>query len=221
MVEISRYSRLEDLPTGSESLTRLWADAFSGDRAADGRDISGDLAKHATRRDFQLLTATEPDLIGFIYGYSGERGQWWPEWVAAAVTADLAHSWLDEPHLELVELAVAPAAQVAASDEPSSKHSSPATPQVEHFSPRPRTTPWHVICTPPPAGICLRRTSAPAGASSATPAADRRDSSDPAYGTSYHGSTAASASESFPPHSDSSPSRQVGLPHLCASPSPS
>ncbi|WP_344197882.1 N-acetyltransferase [Kribbella karoonensis] len=49
-------------------------------------------------------------LVGFAYGYTGERGQWWPDRVVEAVEPELAAEWVGG-HFEVVELAVHPDAQ--------------------------------------------------------------------------------------------------------------
>ena len=110
-MELTRYSSLADLSGGQDLIAGLWREAFRDSAAAAGRDFDGDFARHAGRRDFQLLVARDPHPVGFAYGYSGERGQWWPEWVASAAPAPVVREWLDVPHLEVVELAVAPAAR--------------------------------------------------------------------------------------------------------------
>ena len=48
--------------------------------------------------------------VGFAYGYTGRRGQWWTDQVAARAPADVVERWLDG-HFEFVELAVDPAVQ--------------------------------------------------------------------------------------------------------------
>lgn len=49
-------------------------------------------------------------LIGFCYGYTSEKGQWWHEMVRRAVPAAVADEWL-ENSFELSELHVLPEAQ--------------------------------------------------------------------------------------------------------------
>ena len=46
-------------------------------------------------------------ILGFAYGYTGRRGQWWSDQVAERVPRELAERWLDG-HFEFVELAVHP-----------------------------------------------------------------------------------------------------------------
>jgi ribosomal protein S18 acetylase RimI-like enzyme len=49
-------------------------------------------------------------LTGFAYGFTGHRGQWWSDRVAAAVDPELADEWIGG-HFEVVELAVIVEAQ--------------------------------------------------------------------------------------------------------------
>jgi ribosomal protein S18 acetylase RimI-like enzyme len=59
---------------------------------------------HRARADFRLATAREGGLlVGFAWGYTGERGEYWPDLVAEALP-DL-DGWVGG-HFELVELAV-------------------------------------------------------------------------------------------------------------------
>ena len=67
------------------------------------------LPRHAARNDFDFLGAREgADLVGFTYGYTGARGQWWTDLVAGAMDDATRTTWLDPPHFEVVELHVRP-----------------------------------------------------------------------------------------------------------------
>ena len=69
------------------------------------------LPRHAARERFRCVVASRHDeLVGFAYGYTGRRGQWWSDEVAARAPTDVVETWLDG-HFEFVELAVDPAAQ--------------------------------------------------------------------------------------------------------------
>lgn len=69
------------------------------------------LPRHAGREGFRCAVAfDEAACVGFAYGYTGQRGQWWTDQVAARAPADVVERWLDG-HFELVELAVDPAVQ--------------------------------------------------------------------------------------------------------------
>jgi ribosomal protein S18 acetylase RimI-like enzyme len=70
------------------------------------------LPRHALREDFVFLAARlDETVVGFGYGYTGARGQWWTDHVAGALTEAQRAEWLDPPHFEIVELHVRPAYQ--------------------------------------------------------------------------------------------------------------
>jgi ribosomal protein S18 acetylase RimI-like enzyme len=69
------------------------------------------LPRHAGREGFRCVVAQRHGrLIGFAYGYTGERGQFWSDWVAERVPAHLSDEWVGG-HFEFVELAVDPGEQ--------------------------------------------------------------------------------------------------------------
>ena len=66
---------------------------------------------HAGREGFRCAVAfDEGACVGFAYGYTGRRGQWWTDQIAAHAPPDVVERWLDG-HFEFVELAVDPAVQ--------------------------------------------------------------------------------------------------------------
>ena len=93
----------------------VWASAHGLAAAhATRREFGGErLPRHAGREDFRFVGAFASDrrLVGFVYGYTGAPGQWWYDRVAAALDEQAAALWLDPPHFEFTELAVAPAYQ--------------------------------------------------------------------------------------------------------------
>lgn len=61
---------------------------------------------HTGREGFRLARAYEGDrLVGFAYGYTGERGQWWTDQAYEALATEMAASWLGG-HFELVSIGV-------------------------------------------------------------------------------------------------------------------
>jgi ribosomal protein S18 acetylase RimI-like enzyme len=69
------------------------------------------LPVHATREGFRCAVARGcGSVVGFAYGYTGRRGQWWTDHVVEHAPVEIATTWLDG-HFELVELAVDPAEQ--------------------------------------------------------------------------------------------------------------
>lgn len=86
----------------------IWScyDAVFGD-VADYDTWRNDLfERHASRDGHRLATAFEGDrVVGFAWGYVGERGQYWSDRVAEALPPDVADTWVGG-HFEVVELAV-------------------------------------------------------------------------------------------------------------------
>jgi ribosomal protein S18 acetylase RimI-like enzyme len=63
---------------------------------------------HLDRENFALVTAEiDGELVGFAYGYTGSRGQYWSDIVASTMIPDDAARWVGA-HFEFVELAVLP-----------------------------------------------------------------------------------------------------------------
>lgn len=65
------------------------------------------LPRHLRRTGFAMSIARDSwgDLIGFCYGYIGEHGQYWTDYVAARIHPSLEKAWLGG-HFEVAELAV-------------------------------------------------------------------------------------------------------------------
>ncbi len=62
--------------------------------------------RHVTREGFRLACAHEGgQVVGFAYGYTGDRGQWWTDQVATTLPEDVAGTWLGG-HFELVSIGV-------------------------------------------------------------------------------------------------------------------
>ena len=54
------------------------------------------LPQHADREGFRLELARRAGrLVGFAYGYTGRRGQWWSDRVLARVPATITDLWVD------------------------------------------------------------------------------------------------------------------------------
>ena len=63
--------------------------------------------RHVVRPGFRLARSWQDDrLVGFGYGYTGERGQWWTDQAATVLDPSVAHAWLGG-HFELVSIGVA------------------------------------------------------------------------------------------------------------------
>ncbi len=63
--------------------------------------------RHLAREGFGMTTARNDagKLVGFCYGYIGEHGQYWTDYVAARIHPSLEKAWLGG-HFEIAELAV-------------------------------------------------------------------------------------------------------------------
>ena len=67
--------------------------------------------RHAVREGFRLARVRrDGELVGFAYGYTGRRGQWWTDHVAEVLDPQVAEEWLGG-HFELVSLGVLPDAR--------------------------------------------------------------------------------------------------------------
>ena len=70
------------------------------------------LPAHVEREDFVFLVAREEaEVVGFGYGYTGRRGQWWTDNVERSLTPWQREEWIVPPHFEIVELHVRPSQQ--------------------------------------------------------------------------------------------------------------
>ena len=67
--------------------------------------------KHSVRSGFRLARAYDADvLVGFAYGYTGERGQWLSDNLRKVLEPEVAEAWLGG-HFELVSIGVVDAAR--------------------------------------------------------------------------------------------------------------
>ncbi len=66
------------------------------------------LPTHRSRDGFRCaVLRLAGELVGFAYGYSGARGQWWTDQIMRDVPPELSEVWLGG-HFEIVEIAVDP-----------------------------------------------------------------------------------------------------------------
>ena len=111
MGTIARWT-LEEIGAAEEAIRTVFAAAFAMSTTEAAR-FTAALTRHMERRDFRFLAATAPEsglLLGFIYGYSGEPGQWFHDLLRATLAPDLVARWLTGS-FELVEFGVRPEAQ--------------------------------------------------------------------------------------------------------------
>jgi ribosomal protein S18 acetylase RimI-like enzyme len=94
----------EALPE-AEAVWRCYAAVF--DDFNDAETWRAELfERHARRHGYRLAVARDADgMVGFAWGYVGEKGQYWTDLVAAALPHEVVSAWVGG-HFELVELAV-------------------------------------------------------------------------------------------------------------------
>jgi ribosomal protein S18 acetylase RimI-like enzyme len=83
-------------------IVEIWPEA-SRDR------LTEILPRHTSRNGFRFFGAFDAErLLGFVYGYRGEGGQWWHDRVASALGPEGSARWLAPGHFEFTELHVRP-----------------------------------------------------------------------------------------------------------------
>ncbi|MBI2761536.1 MAG: GNAT family N-acetyltransferase [Chloroflexi bacterium] len=108
---------LEDIPHVRDTIVRIYGEAFSA-APYNRNDLHIDqfgwtLDQHARRAGFRLFVAREEAdgaIVGFVYGHTGKRGQWWHDTVTGGMSRAMADRWLSD-YMEFVELAVLPSEQ--------------------------------------------------------------------------------------------------------------
>jgi ribosomal protein S18 acetylase RimI-like enzyme len=65
------------------------------------------LPAHLARKEFSFAAARDETgtLVGYCYGYVGDHGQFWTDYVAERIHPSLEKAWLGD-HFEIVELAI-------------------------------------------------------------------------------------------------------------------
>jgi len=67
--------------------------------------------RHCRRDGYRLARAYDDErLVGFAYGYTGQRGQWWTDNAERVLDQEIAARWLGN-HFEIVDLAVHPSSR--------------------------------------------------------------------------------------------------------------
>jgi GNAT superfamily N-acetyltransferase len=65
------------------------------------------LPRHSSREGFRCFGAFEDGrIVGIIYGYHGERGQYWEDWLHSALDSEIYDQWFVD-QFDLVEFHVA------------------------------------------------------------------------------------------------------------------
>jgi ribosomal protein S18 acetylase RimI-like enzyme len=108
--------RIDPLPTSGprfEGAISVYSSAFARPPYNDpdrGDEISARIQEtHADRAGFAAYCALDDhdDVLGMVYGYEGESGQWWHDAVVRAVDRPTARTWFSDSY-EVVEVAVRP-----------------------------------------------------------------------------------------------------------------
>lgn len=102
-----------DEPT--DEIVDVYREAFTApgydETTDDVERFRSSLPQHADREGFRLeLGRRAGRLVGFAYGYTGGRGQWWTDRILTRVPKSITDVWVDG-HFEFVELAVRPSEQ--------------------------------------------------------------------------------------------------------------
>lgn len=109
-VELLRAKEAAKLGDEIRSLYRTAFSASNWDKSELGIAAFEDdiFPRHLKREGFAMTAVRNDDgtLIGFCYGYIGEHGQYWTDYVAARIHPSLEKAWLGG-HFEIAELAVA------------------------------------------------------------------------------------------------------------------
>lgn len=93
-------------PALAARVWRVYDDVFADQDEESWRSDTFD--RHTARPDFRLAIARDAgEVVGFAYGYTGHRGEYWPDRVVEAL-GPVADTWVGG-HFEFVELAVLPA----------------------------------------------------------------------------------------------------------------
>ncbi len=99
-----------DLSARTDEVLAVYAAAMDVPLAA-AYARKGIIVSHLSRRGLRAVGAQEgQELVGIAYGYVGERGQWWHDQVAAAMTPEQAGAWLADA-FEVCEVHVLPRLQ--------------------------------------------------------------------------------------------------------------
>ncbi len=106
----------KDLLTVRDDIARVYREAFAeppyNEGEAEAEHAASSLIQHARRNGFRLFVAKADtgQIIGFSYGYRGQPGQWWHDFVSKLLTPEARAKWLGDC-FEFVELAVLPSFQ--------------------------------------------------------------------------------------------------------------
>jgi ribosomal protein S18 acetylase RimI-like enzyme len=103
---MTAYDLVTEVTDGDSRAVFEVYDAVFGDQPDHLAWRTGIWDRHVARDGFRLARAyDEQRLVGFGYGYTGERGQWWTDQAARVLPAEVTELWLGG-HFELVSIGV-------------------------------------------------------------------------------------------------------------------
>jgi ribosomal protein S18 acetylase RimI-like enzyme len=114
-VEITLADR-DAVVAAADGLVAVYARTFGApgydeSPGATERFRTEQLPRHVDRDGFRCALARRGGrVVGFAYGYTGHRGQWWSDYVASHAPEEVVRDWIGG-HFEFVELAVEPVEQ--------------------------------------------------------------------------------------------------------------
>lgn len=101
----------------SDEIVRVYAEAFAEPPYLRGEPealaFTDSFSRHRGREGFRCIVARAGErgpLVGFIFGFTSQPGQWWHDQVARRMSAEQQARWLHDA-FELTELAVLPSHQ--------------------------------------------------------------------------------------------------------------
>ena len=104
-------TRVDDPTVLTAQIADVYRSAFSIFRDAptehEVRTFAQDtLPRHLDREAFCFIAAfDDAQLVGFIYGYHGSRGEWWEDWIYERLPSQIFDEWFDN-QFDLTEFCV-------------------------------------------------------------------------------------------------------------------
>lgn len=95
-------ARIEDPVALTAQVADVYRSAFSifrdGPTETEVRAFSREtLPLHSAREAFSFIAACDDDeLLGFIYGYHGRRGEWWEDWIHERLPERIFDEWFTD-----------------------------------------------------------------------------------------------------------------------------
>lgn len=103
--------RIDDPTALTQQVADVYRSAFSIFRDAPTENevnmfSRSTLALHSKREAFRFVAALDDsELIGFIYGYHGRRGEWWENWISERLPGTVFDEWFTD-QFDLTEFCV-------------------------------------------------------------------------------------------------------------------